>query len=139
MPIMGINITKISMEKGKPPVAQVEVDLTPRVNGIRLGELRTPTGKINGIEVLFEYGVTYKPDVAKAHIEGVVFYLPKNRDNIDRILDEWENEKKLDPNMFAEIVNAVTMEVMPFLMLLSKELRLPYPIPVPRVNVTAKG
>lgn len=139
MPIMGINITKLSIEKGNPPVPQVEVDLTPKVTGIRLGEMRTPTGKLNGIEVLFEYGVTYKPDVAKASIEGVIFYLPRNRDDVDRILDEWENEKKLDPNMFAEVVNAVTMEAMPLLMLLSKELRLPYPIPVPRVNVTAKA
>ncbi|AIF70062.1 hypothetical protein PAP_08370 [Palaeococcus pacificus DY20341] len=138
MPVLGINIRKISIEKIKGPTAQVEVDLTPKIKELRLGEIRTPSGRVNGIEVLFEYTITYKPDVARAFIEGLVFYTPKNKEDTDKILDTWENENKVDPYLFAEVVNAITNEIMPTLMSLSKQLRLPYPIPLPRVNVSAK-
>ncbi|MCD6559245.1 MAG: hypothetical protein J7K57_05170 [Palaeococcus sp.] len=139
MAVLGIDIRKISFEKIKAPTPQVEVDLTPRINELRLGELRTPTGKVNGIEVLFEYTVNYKPDIAKASIEGRVFYLPRNKGDVDKILDVWESEKRVDPYLFAEAVNAITNEIMPTLLNLSKRLQLPYPIPIPRVNVGVKG
>lgn len=139
MAVFGINITKISIEKIGAQVGQVEVNLAPKVREVRLGELRSPTGKINGIEVLFEYNVTYRPEIAKALIEGMVFYLPPQKDKIDEILELWEKEKKVDPYMFAEIINSVTNEIIPILMTLTKEMRIPYPIPLPRVNVKTQG
>ncbi|AFL95793.1 hypothetical protein CL1_1596 [Thermococcus cleftensis] len=137
MPVLGFNITKVEMEKlgVSAPSGQIEVRLSPKVKEMRLGEIRTPTGKMNGIEVLFRYEIDYNPRIAQGAIEGAILYLPPQKDKIDEILGLWEDEKKIDPVTFAEVVNFITKEVSPMLMLLAKEMRLPYHIPIPRVEV----
>ncbi|ASJ09620.1 hypothetical protein A3L11_10405 [Thermococcus siculi] len=137
MPVLGFNITKIEMEKVALAVSggQIEVRLSPKVKEMRLGEMRAPTGKINGIEILFRYEIEYNPKIAHGAIGGAVLSLPPQKEKIDEILNLWEDEKKMDPVTFAEVVNFITKEVSPILMMLSKEMRLPYHIPIPRVEV----
>ncbi|HDZ35477.1 MAG TPA: hypothetical protein ENH81_00995 [Thermococcus sp.] len=137
MPVMGFNITKVEIEKKAPgvPGGQIEVRLSPKIKEMRLGEIRTPTGKMNGIEILFRYEIGYNPTIAEGAIEGAILYLPPQKEKIDEILNQWEEDKKIDPITFAEVVNFITKEVSPILMLLSKEMRLPYHIPLPRVEV----
>ena len=140
MPVLGFNITKVEMEKMPTtiPGGQIQVKLSPRINEMRLGEIRTPTGKMNGIEILFRYEIEYDPKIARAGVEGALLYLPPQKDRMDEILTLWENEEKIDPVTFAEIVNFITTEVSPMLMVLAKEMRLPYHIPVPRVELKAE-
>ncbi|CAD5244705.1 hypothetical protein [Thermococcus camini] len=137
MPVLGFNITKVEMERVSlsVPGGQIEVRLSPKVKEMRLGEIRTPTGKLNGIEILFRYEIDYNPKIADGAIEGVILYLPPQKEKMDEILNLWEDEKKIDPVTFAEVVNFITKEVSPMLMLLAKEMRLPYHIPIPRVEV----
>ncbi|ASJ07516.1 hypothetical protein [Thermococcus pacificus] len=140
MPVLGINITDVRINKSSTvsPTGQIEVKLTPKIKELRLGEIRLPTGKTNGIEVLFSYNIQYTPAIAEGSIEGLLMYLPPQKENLDEILDQWEKEKRLDPFMFAEVVNFITKEVSPMLMLLAKEMRLPYHIPIPRVEVKSQ-
>ncbi|NJE04929.1 hypothetical protein E3E36_01930 [Thermococcus sp. M36] len=137
MPVLGFNITKIQMEKmaSAVPGGQIAVKLSPRVKEVRLGEVRTPTGKMNGVEILFRYDIEYDPKIAGGSVEGAILYVPPSKDKIDDILNLWEDEKKIDPVVFAEVVNFITKEVSPILMVLAKEMRLPYHIPLPRVEV----
>ncbi|NJE85701.1 hypothetical protein E3E23_07675 [Thermococcus sp. CX2] len=137
MPVLGFNITKIEMEKKTivVPSGRIEVRLSPKVKEMRLGEIRTPTGKMNGIEILFRYEIDYNPKVAQGAIEGIILYVPPQKDKMDEILNLWEDEKKIDPVTFAEVVNFITKEVSPMIMLLAKEMRLPYHVPLPRVEV----
>ncbi|NJE79619.1 hypothetical protein E3E34_11025, partial [Thermococcus sp. GR4] len=79
--------------------------------------------------------IDYNPKVAQGVIEGIILYVPPQKDKMDEILNLWEDEKKMDPVTFAEIVNFITKEVSPMIMLLAKEMRLPYHIPLPRVEV----
>ncbi|NJE01604.1 hypothetical protein [Thermococcus sp. JdF3] len=137
MPVLGFNITKVEMKKVSfsVPAGQIEVRLSPKIEEIRLGEIRTPTGKLNGIEILFRYEIEYNPKIADGAIDGVILYLPPRKEKMDEILNLWEDEKKIDPVTFAEVVNFITKEVSPMLMLLAKEMRLPYHVPLPRVEV----
>ncbi|NJE77051.1 hypothetical protein [Thermococcus sp. ES12] len=140
MPVLGFNITKIELEKVTlaVPQGQIEVRLSPKVKEMRLGEIRTPTGKMNGIEILFRYEIDYNPRIAQGAIEGAILYLPPQKDKMDEILNLWEDEKKIDSLTFAEVVNFITKEVSPILMLMAKEMRLPYHIPLPRVEVKSQ-
>lgn len=100
--------------------------------------MRTPTGgKINGIEILFRYEIDYNPPkIAQGAIEGAILYLPPpQKEKIDEILNLWEEEKKMDSMTFAEVVNFITKEISPVLMMMAKEMRLPYHVPLPRVEV----
>lgn len=137
MPVIGINITKVEFEKrGLPPVGgRIEVNLTPKVRDMRLGEIRTPTGKTHGVEVLFKYEITYRPEIAEGLLEGAVMYLPQRKEDVDAILDTWENERKVKPEVFAEVVNFVTHAVTPMLFVIAKEMGLPYHIPLPMVGI----
>jgi len=141
MAVLGFNITRIELKKEPSaiPQGQVEVKLTPKIEEVRLGEMITPTGKINGVEIVFKYEIAYNPDIAQGIVEGMVLYLPPQKERIDEIIDMWEKEKQIDSVMFAEVVNFLTMELTPVLMVLAKELRLPYHVPLPRVEVRTQG
>jgi hypothetical protein len=137
MPVIGMNLTKVEFEKRGAPIPgmRIEVNLTPKVRDMRLGEIRSPTGKMNGIEILFKYEITYRPEIAEGLVEGAIMYLPARKEDIDRILDERDVEKKVRPDVFAETVNFITSEISPLLFVLAKEMRLPYHIPLPRVEL----
>lgn len=135
MPVVGVNITNIEVEKQGGIIGNVEVNLSPKIEEVRLGEVRTPSGKVNGVEVLFTYQIGYNPEIARALIKGAVFYLPPKKEQTDEILEGWEKEKKIPPEMFAELVNFLTNEITPLIMIVSKEMRIPYPIPLPRVTI----
>jgi len=137
MPVLGHNITKVEVEKEtqNPVSGEIEVKISPRIKELRLGKIGTPTGIVNGIEVIFSYEVSYNPQVAHAVIEGSVMYLPAQREKIDEILNTWEDEKKVDPRLLVEIVNYLSVQVMPILVVVAKEMRLPYHIPIPRAEL----
>ncbi|AIU70396.1 hypothetical protein TEU_08670 [Thermococcus eurythermalis] len=137
MPVLGYNITKVDVERDAQNIAsgQVEVKLSPRIKELRLGEVRTPTGKVTGIEVLFAYEISYNPQIARAVIEGSILYLPPQKDKTDEILNIWEEEKKVDSRLFVEVINFLSVQLLPMLTVIAKEMRLPYHIPVPRAEL----
>ncbi|ASJ15646.1 hypothetical protein A3L04_00420 [Thermococcus chitonophagus] len=135
MPILGHNIVKIEVEKFSATGGKVEVSINPKIENLRLGELQLPTGRVKGIEVEVSYMVNYTPEVAKSVVRLILFYVPRAKEEIDKILDEWEDKKQLPGELVAEVVNFTTSELMPLMMMLSKEMRIPYPIPIPRVVV----
>ncbi|MFA4668341.1 hypothetical protein QDY65_07460 [Pyrococcus kukulkanii] len=135
MPILGHNIVRIEVEKVQSGSGKVEVSINPKIEELRLGELQLPTGRVKGIEVIVNYIINYSPEIAKASIRLLVFYVPRVKEDIDKILDEWEEKKQLPGELVAEVVNFTTSELMPLMMMISKEMRIPYPIPLPRVVV----
>ncbi|NJE53633.1 hypothetical protein [Thermococcus sp. 21S9] len=137
MPVLGYNITKVEMEKltSNIPPGQIEVKLSPKIEELRLGEIRTPTGKMNGIEVLFDYQIEYNPQIARASVKGSILYMPPQKDRVDDILTAWEDEKKLDSVLLVEVVNFLSMELTPMLIVIAKEMRLPYHVPIPRAEL----
>lgn len=141
MPVLGFNITKIEVEKELAgiPQGQVEVRVTPRVDDVRLGEIMTPNGKVNGVEIVFSFEVTYSPTIGRGLVRGMVLYLPPQRERVDEIIDLWENEKKIDSMAFAEVVNFLMVELSPVFMVVAKEMRLPYHVALPRVEVRGEN
>lgn len=137
MPVLGYNITKVEAEKSTLTIPQGEIGvrISPRIKELRLGEMMTPTGKVNGIEVLFTYEVEYNPQIARAVVEGSIMYLPPQKDKIDNILNVWEEEKKVDSVLFVEVVNFLSIQLLPTLAVIAREMRLPYHVPVPRAEL----
>ncbi|WP_054841169.1 hypothetical protein [Thermococcus peptonophilus] len=139
MPVVAHNLTKVEVEKlaVSIPTGQIQVNLSPKIEDLRLGgEVRTPTGKINGVEVVFSFEVTYQPEIARAVIKGDVNVpSPPKKEMIDEILNLWEEEKKVNSVLFVEVTNFLTSELSPLLMIISKEMRLPYHIPLPRAQL----
>ncbi|AEC51725.1 hypothetical protein PNA2_0809 [Pyrococcus sp. NA2] len=135
MPILGHNILKVEFEKLQVVGGNIEVSLRPTIENLRLGEIHLPSGKVKGIEVEVDYRITYSPEVAKVSIKVRVFYVPRNKQDIDKILDEWEEKKVLPGELVAEVVNFTTSELIPIAMYVAKEMRIPYPVPLPRAVV----
>ncbi|CAB48929.1 hypothetical protein [Pyrococcus abyssi] len=135
MPILGHDMLRVEFEKLKIGGGRIEVSLRPTIENLRLGEMPLPSGRVKGIEVDVRYDVLYSPEVARASIKLRVFYVPRDKEKIDEILDEWEEKKVLPGELVAEVVNYTTSELMPLMMHLAKEMRIPYPVPLPRAVV----
>jgi len=137
MPVLGYNIKKVEMEKlvTVVPQGEIEVRLSPRIEELRLGEMRTPTGKVNGIEVLFDFVLEYNPNIARGSVKGAILYLPPQKEKVEEILNTWEEEKKVDSLLVVELVNFLSAELSPMLMVIAKEMRIPYHVPIPRAEL----
>jgi len=136
MPVLGVNVTKVEFEKKgiAAPPDRIEVNITPKIKDLRLGKANLPSGDLEGIEVLFRYEINYRPDIAEGYVDGIVLYLPA-REDANLIIDEWEVSKKVDGELVGEVLNFLTMELAPVIMVIAKEMRIPYHLPLPRFEV----
>ncbi len=136
MPVLGVNVTKIEFEKRDilAPPERVEVNITPKIKDLRLGKVSLPSGNVEGVEVLFRYEINYRPDIAEGYVDGAVLYLPANGD-ANSVIDEWEMSKKVEGELLGEVLNFLTMELAPLIMVIAKEMRIPYHLPLPRFEV----
>ena len=85
----------------------------------------------------FEYGVDYLPDIAKTEIIGYIHFLT-NKEQKDKILKQWENDSKIDPELSGHLVNYVFAKCGVMALSLSQQVGLPSHIPLPKIALRKK-
>ena len=58
---------------------------------------------------------------------------------VSEVMDRWKKEKKLDQELMTKILNSVLMKCNVQALILSQDLNLPPPIPLPKINVNKPG
>ncbi len=139
MTIVGFNYTKISIER-KPGTAQGRVNINNNVSikaiektDIAFGPETQGDLKFSGLRFSFEFVSKYDPDIGEINLGGDVLYMDDEK-KVKEILNEWKKEKKVSKELMTNIVNAILMKCNIQALILSQELNLPAPIPLPRVD-----
>lgn len=74
--------------------------------------------------------------VGMVRIEGRMLYSGK----VDELIASWSSNRKIENREIAkELMNAPMAYCMPLIFMLSKELSLPPPLPIPRLKFEGKG
>lgn len=131
MPIINFNITKAEVEKKKlekVPEGPVSFTQTPNIVSIKEIQMSGPGGRINVLDVEFNFLSNYDPDVGAASIKGNVYY-QEGEEFRKKILEQWEGKKPLDTAFFDEVINGINSKCYVFSMMLIKELGLPIATP----------
>ena len=136
MTVVGLQLNKISVEKHSPVKGKVSVNNNVSVKDVEKIDLAFGTAKQDALKFTFEFKASYEPKIATIALEGTITYFDKSA-AIDDIYNGWKKDKKVPPEVMTPILNSILTRCNVEAMILSKEVNLPPPIPMPRVKVNA--
>jgi len=131
MPIINFNITKAEVEKKRletVPQGPISFTQTPNINSIKEIQISGPSGRINVLDVEFDFLSKYEPDVGGSSIKGNV-YFQEGEEVRKKIIEQWEGKKTLDTEFFDEVINGINTRCYVFSMMRVKERGLPVATP----------
>ncbi len=134
MTIVGFNFTKIDVEKKGPVRGKIAISNNVTIKDVEKIDLSLGTAKQDGLKFIFMFKSKYDPDVGYIELTGEVLYLAEAKKAKD-ILDSWKEKKKIPNDLMTAILNTVLSRCNIEALIVSKDVNLPPPIPMPKVNV----
>ena len=137
MTIVGINFTKMLVEKKKG--TKQKINISNNVSITKVEEISLNFGAANQKSLKFSFKFTskYEPEVGNIDFEGEVIFLTEKKKG-EVLLSQWTKTKKIDPSIMTLLLNNVLNKCNIEALLLSREINLPAPIPLPRINTDKK-
>ncbi len=137
MTVVGLQINKIVVDKTNPAKGKVSVNNNVAVKDVQKTDLAFGTAKQEALQFTFEFKASYEPKIATITLEGTVTYFDKAA-AIDEIHKGWKKDKKIAPEIMTPVLNSILTRCNVQALILSREVNLPPPIPLPRVKVNEK-
>ncbi|MEM2916634.1 MAG: hypothetical protein QXT19_04740 [Candidatus Woesearchaeota archaeon] len=134
MTVVGLQINKILVEKMAPVKGKVSVNNNVAVKDVEKTDLTFGTSKQDALRFTYEFTANYEPKIAHILFEGTVTYFDTPA-AIEEIHKGWKKDKKVAPDIMTNILNSILAKCNIEALLLSREVNLPPPIPMPRVKV----
>ncbi len=137
MTIVGFNFSKISVEKKEAAKGKITINNNIAIKSVEKKDLSLGAAKQEGVKFVFAFVSKYDPKFAEILLEGDVLYLASSEE-VKKIVDGWKKTKKVSKDVMAQIMNTALTKCNVQALILSKEVNLPPPIPLPSVEVSAK-
>lgn len=131
MPVIGIRMDKIEAERKENVKieGQIRILPVPRIVQVQEVQVPGPTGKVNIVEVSFEYVTNYDPPVGEMKVNGTIMF--QEAENVRKqLIDTWKEKRQLNPDLGKEIIYRMTQQAFLVMMNLARELNLPSPMPL---------
>ena len=100
-------------------------------------ELALGKQRQKGVSFNFEFTSSYSPQMGEIILSGEVLYLGDIKQNED-IIKGWEKTKTVPKEIMAEVMDAILTKCNIEAIILSRDISLPPPIPLPKVKVRDK-
>lgn len=134
MGIAGIQIMKIMSERKKTASGKVSID-----NNMTLADVTERTGgkKQGALSFSFSFGADYRDEekktIASINMDADVFYIDEPV-RTKEILEGWKKNRTVDKNILRESMNTAMEKCNLAAILLTREMNLPSPIPLPKIK-----
>src|SRR3989338_6779953 len=132
MAIIGFNFTKMIAEKKMPSKGKVDIKNDISIKNVESTELTLGETKNKALKFTFEFTSQYTPEIGNIAFNGEVLYMNETAKQ-DEILKSWKKNKEVPKPYVGEILNAVLLRSNVQALVLSREVNIPQPIPMPRV------
>ena len=135
--IVGFGFTKLSAEKKENAKGKIDINNNVSIKDVleenfALGKDRQQ----NIIKFLFEFTSKYEPNVGNILFEGELLYMEEPK-KAKEILADWKKNKKLPKDLMAGLLNTILTKCNIQALILSQQVNLPPPIPLPKVQINA--
>lgn len=137
MAIVGFNFTKVSAERGTPARGRIEVKNNVQIKEVEKTDFSFGAAKQAGLKMIFEFKSVYNPRIGEIAFEGEILDLEDDK-VVQDVLGEWKKKKKLPDQLMSTIINAILTKCNIQALVMSRDLNLPPPIPMPKVLVKPK-
>jgi hypothetical protein len=137
MTVVGLQLNRIVVEKLGPAKGKVSVNNNVAVKDVEKTDLAFGSSKQDALKFTFEFKASYEPKIASITLEGNVTYFDKPA-TIEDLHKGWKKDKKVPSEVMTPVLNSILSRCNVEALLLSREVNLPPPIPLPRVKVNPK-
>jgi hypothetical protein len=132
MTVIGFSFNKMLVEKKNPVKGKVSINNNVGIKSIEESKLNIDSSR-RALKMDFEFSSTYEPDIGKISLEGEVIYL-LDKDKAEEAIKNWKKSKKIEKDMMTNVLNNVLVKCNVEALILSKDMNLPPPIPLPKVG-----
>ncbi len=133
MTIIGFNFTKINAERTKQAQGKINIDNNISIKEVEKVDLSLGSNKQYGIKFTFAFTTHYEPKVAEMNLEGEIYYTDTDK-KINEVIDSWKKKKKVEEEFMGEILNTILNKCNIQALILSQEIGVPAPIPLPKLE-----
>ena len=133
MAVISFNFTKVIAEQSKPVTGKIKIGNNVKIDSAESADINFGGSSKAGIRFGFEYKSTYQPEIGGITLKGNLIYL-QDTDKVKKVLDTWKKDKKVVPEVAKEVLGAVLNRCNIQALILSRDVGLPSPIPLPKVS-----
>ncbi len=137
MAVIGFNFNRINVEKNEAEKGKVNISNNVAIKNIEQKGISLGKDKQDALKFTFEFSSKYEPKLGAITLGGDVLYLTDSKKSKE-ILDNWKKDKRVPKEIMAGILNTVLARCNIQALILSQEVNLPPPIPLPKVKVGSK-
>ncbi|MEK6946310.1 MAG: hypothetical protein AABX32_01780 [Nanoarchaeota archaeon] len=135
--IIGFGFTKLSAEKNAQAKGNIDINNNVSIKDVQEDSFSMGKEKQNVLKFTFDFTSKYEPNVGTVLLEGELLYVEEPK-KVKEILSSWKKDKKLDKELMATLLNTLLVKCNVQALILSQQINLPPPIPLPKVHMAAQ-
>ena len=132
MNIVGFHFTRISAERKRSAVGTININNNIALQDVT--EAKMGVGDRGAVRVSFLFTSKYAPDFATLTLEGDVLVLMETT-KAKETIEQWGKGRKLNPALAQVVMNHLLDRCNIQALLLARDLGLPSPVPLPKVQM----
>ncbi|MFC1768659.1 hypothetical protein ACFLZX_02750 [Nanoarchaeota archaeon] len=134
MAIVGFNFNKLDVKKSEVSKGgKINISNNVSITDVEQHDVSLGKEKQNTLKFNFEFTSKYEPDVGNILLAGSTIFMSDPKKSKE-IMDGWEKEKKVPKEVMTEILNTVLTKCNIQALILSQDVNLPPPIPLPKIK-----
>lgn len=134
MPVVGLSFDKILVEKHSAVKGKVTVNNNVAIQDVEQSDVAIGASKQSALKFRFEFTANYEPKIATMILNGTLTFFETPEKAAD-IVKTWKKDKNVPKDVMGSVLNTILARSNVEAMVLSREVNLPPPIPLPKVNV----
>lgn len=134
MAIVSMNFTKLLAERKTDAREKVNISNNVSVTNVEETELPLAGQSQKTLKISFSFVTSYEPSLGAIELEGNLLYIGEAKE-MKEIAKNWDKDKRLSAEMMKQVISAVLNKCNIQALVMSKDVNLPPPIPLPKVNV----
>ena len=134
MTIVSFNFTKIEAEKKTAAKGKINIKNNITIEKVEEKDMSLGNQKHKVLSFTFEFTSKYEDNFGHIRLIGNVLYM-EDAKKVKEVLADWKKDKKLPKDITAKILNVVLNKSNVQALILSEQVNLPPPIPLPKVQI----
>ncbi|MBI4438859.1 hypothetical protein HY640_02925 [Candidatus Woesearchaeota archaeon] len=131
--IIGFSFNKITALKKNPITGQVDINNNALIRDVQESDFPLGKQKQKGLTFKFEFTSKYEPDIGELMLEGEILYLGDQKTH-DEVIKSWKKSRNVPKPIMAEMMDTVLTRCNVEAIILSRDVNLPPPLPLPKVK-----
>ena len=133
--IVGFGFTKLIAEKKDAAKGKIDINNNVSIKDVVEDDLALGKEKQNVLKFIFEFTSQFEPNVGTIDFEGELLYMEDPKKNKE-LLASWKKDKKIPKEVMGGLLNTILTKCNVQALILSQQVNLPPPIPMPRVQMS---